>query len=261
MNVLYDITATSKKLFNKIDPRLEMLYFFLIEICEKGNKDYYKLKTKYHNIDHFLSSARVFLDIYVGSVNKKIIEKNYNDYFCGVVATLFHDIGFIKDKSEKLGTGAQYINCHVDRGCSFIHKNLSEYLTEEESEMICKLIKVTDYFKPNYKVNHNHLGACVALADWLSQLSDERYVDKLEFLYKEFEEYQEYNKINLYVSLEDMVGKTPNFWNKLVKPMLNIHYYNLHETASFDYLGKIEYNIDALVKKYNLVASNKKEKV
>jgi len=253
MNTTLDyITTTSNRLFKHTDLRIKFLYEFLIELCVKGNDQYYRLKTQYHNIDHFLSSVEVFVDIYDGIVKESIITKDPNNFFCGVIATLYHDIGFLKNKDEKLGTGAQYINCHVDRGCEFVSKNFSEILTQEEQNKICKLIKTTDYFKPNYNVGLNELGACVALADWLSQMSDELYVDKLERLYKEFDEYQRFNKINMYNSFEDMVHKTPGFWNKLVKPMLHNHYYNLQQYGTIDYVSKIEQNINILVERYEL---------
>lgn len=246
------IVNTSDKLFLYTDPRIKILYDYLIDICKHGNKNYYNLKTKYHNVDHFLSSSTIFVNIYTEVTKNSILKKNKSDFFCGVVATLYHDIGFIKNKSEKRGTGAQYIDCHVERGCEFINKNLSIHLTEHELEIICKLIQSTDYFKPNYNVNYKQLGACVALADWLSQLSDEQYVDKLNLLYKEYDEYQTFNKINLYSSFSEMIHKTPMFWYQTVKPMFNEYYYNLHELSHCDYICKIETNIDLIVHRYNV---------
>jgi hypothetical protein len=49
-----------------------------------------------------------------------------------------------------------------------------------------------------------------------------------------------------------MIHKTPVFWNKLVKPMLHNHYYNLHQYGTIDYISKIEQNINILVERYEL---------
>lgn len=104
-----NIKNISLKLFNKYDNRLKVLYCNLINICENGNDKYHKLETKYHDIHHFLTSTTVFLDVYTGIINKKIIEKNEMDFFCGVVAIMYHDIGFLKLKEDDNGTGASIL--------------------------------------------------------------------------------------------------------------------------------------------------------
>jgi hypothetical protein len=246
------IKQASLKLFNKQDIRLLVLYNYLIEICNYGDNKYHKLETKYHDLNHFLTSASVFLDIYTNIVEKNIIKLNEQDFFCGVVAVMYHDIGFLKSKEDKNGTGAQYINTHVERGCNFIRNNFDNILTKEEKTRICELIMVTDYFKKTENSQIDHIGACVALGDWLSQMSDEQYVQKLDKLYEEFDEFQRYHNLFMYNGLEDLVKKTPGFWYKLVKPLLDNKFYGLYEHASNNYILSIEKNIDKLVKEYNL---------
>ena len=51
---------------------------------------------------------------------------------------------------------------------------------------------VTDYFKKVENLEIDHIGACVALGDWLSQMGDEQYIQKLSKLYQEFDEFQKY---------------------------------------------------------------------
>ena len=246
------IKNTSLKLFNKEDERLILLYNYLVDICNFGTVEYHKLETKYHDLYHFLTSTTVFLDVYSGIVNKQIIEKNESDFFCGVVATMYHDIGFLKTKEDENGTGAQYINTHVERGCHFISNNFDDILTEEEKSRICNLIMVTDYFKKVENLEIDHIGACVALGDWLSQMGDKQYVEKLDKLYQEFDEFQKYHNLNMYTGLHDLISKTPGFWYKLVKPLLNTKFYALYEYTSSNYIVMVENNIDRIVKEYNL---------
>ena len=246
------IKNTSLKLFNKEDERLILLYNYLVDICNFGTDEYHKLETKYHDLYHFLTSTTVFLDVYSGIVDKKIIEKNESDFFCGVVATMYHDIGFLKTKEDENGTGAQYINTHVERGCHFISNNFDDILTEEEKSRICNLIMVTDYFKKVENLEIDHIGACVALGDWLSQMGDIQYVEKLSNLYQEFDEFQKYHNLNMYTGLHDLISKTPGFWYKLVKPLLNTKFYALYEYTSSNYIVMVENNIDRIVKEYNL---------
>jgi hypothetical protein len=246
------IKNTSLKLFNKEDERLILLYNYLVDICNFGTDEYHKLETKYHDLYHFLTSTTVFLDVYSGIVDKQIIEKNESDFFCGVVATMYHDIGFLKTKEDENGTGAQYINTHVERGCHFISNNFDDILTEEEKSRICNLIMVTDYFKKVENLEIDHIGACVALGDWLSQMGDIQYVEKLDKLYQEFDEFQKYHNLNMYTGLHDLISKTPGFWYKLVKPLLNTKFYALYEYTSSNYIVMVENNIDRIVKEYNL---------
>lgn len=247
-----NIKTTSLKLFNKYDDRLKVLYDSLIEVCNNGNDKYHKLETKYHDIYHFLTSTTVFLDVYTSIVNKEIIKSNEQDFFCGVVAIMYHDIGFLKLKEDDNGTGAQYINTHVERGCHFISNNFDALLTEEEKGRICNLIMVTDYFKKVENLEIDHIGACVALGDWLSQMGDKQYVEKLSKLYQEFDEFQQYHNLNMYSGLQDLINKTPGFWYKLVKPLLETKFYALYEYTSSNYINKVERNINKLVKEYNL---------
>ena len=246
------IKNTSLQLFNKQDERLLVLYDYLINICNYGDARYHKLETKYHDLYHFLTSTSVFLDVYSGIVDKQIIEKNESDFFCGVVSVMYHDIGFLKLKEDDNGTGAQYINTHVERGCHFIGNNFDDILTEDEKSRICGLIMVTDYFKKVENLEIDHIGACVALGDWLSQMGDEQYIQKLDKLYQEFDEFQKYHNLNMYNGLEDLIRKTPGFWYKLVKPLLDNKFYALYEYTSSNYIVMIENNINTLVDRYKL---------
>jgi hypothetical protein len=90
------------------------------------------------------------------------------------------------------------------------------------------------------------------LGDWLSQMGDEQYVEKLSKLYQEFDEFQKYHNLNMYNGLQDLIGKTPGFWYKLVKPLLDSKFYALYEYTSSNYIVMVENNINRLVKEYNL---------
>ena len=250
------IHHVSIQLFGKTDPRIDKLYRSLIDICKNGNIKYYKLETQYHNVDHFLASVEVCIDIYNHGVQNNIINKNHNEFFCAVVAALYHDIGFIKHKDFDPvdGTGAQFINNHVSRGCSFIYENFEDTLTKKERHRICSLISVTDYFKKNESsvIPVDYVAACVALGDWLSQMGDELYVEKLANLYEEFNEFQTKHQLVMYTSFDDLINKTPNFWKNLVKPLLDTKFYALYQHSPENYIEKIEKNIKKLIDQYQV---------
>ena len=81
---------------------------------------------------------------------------------------------------------------------------------------------------------------------------DEQYVEKLDNLYQEFDEFQKYHNLKMYSGLEDLISKTPGFWYKLVKPLLNNKFYALYEYTSSNYIKMVENNINNLVDKYKL---------
>jgi len=56
----------------------------------------------------------------------------------------------------------------------------------------------------------------------------------------------------MYNGLQDLISKTPGFWYKLVKPLLDSKFYALYEYTSSNYIVMIENNINRLVKEYNL---------
>jgi len=56
----------------------------------------------------------------------------------------------------------------------------------------------------------------------------------------------------MYNGLEDLIRKTPGFWYKLVKPLLDNKFYALYEYTSSNYIVMIENNINTLVDRYKL---------
>ena len=86
------------------------------------------------------------------------------------------------------------------------------------------------------------------------------YVEKLPVLYAEFAEAAAYdssrnNTVAGFSSVEDLMQKTPSFWEKYVKPKLDNDFQGLHrfldntgEDGSNFYLHHIEANIEQLRK-------------
>jgi hypothetical protein len=84
------------------------------------------------------------------------------------------------------------------------------------------------------------------------------YVDKLPILYGEFAEAAKYKKdkphfISMFSSAEDLIQKTPAFWEKYVQMKLDREFGGLHRflndpypDGSNYYLDKIESNMDKL---------------
>jgi hypothetical protein len=89
-------------------------------------------------------------------------------------------------------------------------------------------------------------------------MAAEDYVDKLPILYAEFAEAAAYSKdqthfIAMFSSAEDLMQKTPTFWEKFVRMKLDRDFGGLHRflndpypAGSNSYFERIEANIERL---------------
>ena len=68
------------------------------------------------------------------------------------------------------------------------------------------------------------VGCSLATADYLAQLADPRYPDKLGELFAEFSESDDFTNVPLaeraFKSEDDLIRRTPGFWTHFVKPKL-----------------------------------------
>ena len=68
------------------------------------------------------------------------------------------------------------------------------------------------------------MGCALATADYLGQLSDPHYPEKLGYLYAEFNESDEFANVpaerRAFKTADDLIRRTPGFWTKFVRPKL-----------------------------------------
>jgi hypothetical protein len=98
------------------------------------------------------------------------------------------------------------------------------------------------------------VGCSLATADFVAQLSDPLYPDKLEALYTEFRESDEFAHVPMerraFKSENDLIAKTPAFWRDFVKPKLEGDFQGAYRflarpapSGRNDYIAAIEANI------------------
>jgi len=101
------------------------------------------------------------------------------------------------------------------------------------------------------------LGQMLCTADYLGQMSDPGYIDKLPSLFKEFEESDAYRGIPLdqryFRSANELLRRTPAFWTNQVLPRLNHACEGLYQyladpypEGGNPYLEAIERNMELL---------------
>jgi hypothetical protein len=190
--------------------------------------------TAYHDLQHTmdvtLAMARL-LDGYERARTAGMISFDAEMFQLGVVAALFHDIGYLREEGDaRARNGAEYTLTHVSRGARFLRGYLPGVGLGHLREVAGSLIHFTGYEipigniavpDPKFRVLGNLLGS----ADIISQMSDRCYLEKCrDRLYPEFvaggiarwRDAHGREQV-LYASGEDLVMKTPGFYYRATR--------------------------------------------
>ncbi len=144
---------------------------------------------------------------------------------------LFHDTGYLKEINDTQGTGAKYTSVHVNRSIAFARNFLKKkgYSAGEvlsiQNMIRCTGINANMTEIPFQSQMERLMGCALASADLLGQMAAADYVEKLPILYQEFSECAEIDPkgsawFSGYASAEDLMRKTPDFWEHYVLPRL-----------------------------------------
>jgi len=195
--------------------------------------DYQAIDARYHDFEHTLQVTLCMARMLHGRhsakaqpvLSRRIVE-------LGLLAILMHDTGYLKRHGDKEGTGAKYTIVHVARSAEFAAELLDKNgFTEKEIAAVQNMIgctgvdamlKVTPFQSEEEKITGYILGA----ADLVGQMAADDYIEKLPVLYAEFAEAARQAPpksefVNMFTSARDLLIKTPNFWEKYVKPKLD----------------------------------------
>ena len=244
-----------KTVFNEVERVYWLNYtpssFRLIKRCYKeisrlfkgGFAGYKACNTEYHDLDHtldaMLASTRL-LDGY-NQQNQPLSEKIGRN--C-LIATLFHDTGYIQEDSDNEGTGAKYTTHHVDRSIDFLEKHHSLFtIAEEDIGSITNIIRCTglsvELQSIRFKSDEEAVaGKILGASDLLGQMAQREYLEKLLFLYYEFRE----ANIPGFNTEFDILRKTIDFYDIVKKRFVN-NYDSIHENARIHF--KKRYDTDA----------------
>jgi hypothetical protein len=183
-----------------------------------------------------------------------------------VLIALLHDSGYLKRSSEAaVENGAVFTRTHVSRGADFISAYLPTIGFGPEAALAARLVHFTGYEMEIDEIRVENpkdrlIGCLVGTADLLGQISDRMYLEKCrDFLYKEFvwgkiarERLPDGHEIVRYASPEDLIIKTPGFYEYVVRGRIQKKLGNVdrYAEAHFDgpnlYQSEIDRNIDFL---------------
>lgn len=176
--------------------------------------DYRSCNTDYHDLGHtvktFLAMARLAHGAVVSGetfTNRAVA--------LSLISALLHDVGYIQEKDDLVGTGAKYTAVHVQRSIDFLKRHGSEFdLSDKEISACGAMILCTDLSTDIAAIVFESdeielLGKMLACADILAQMADRAYLEKLLLLYHELEE----GGMTCYKDEVDLLHKTTDFYD------------------------------------------------
>ena len=221
---------------------------------------YQAMDTAYHDITHTLQATLCLAELlYRRHEDNALPAIDADDFRQAIVAALFHDIGFLKEAGDLDGSGAKYTHLHEDRSCHFARALLEKRgWPDDEIQFVEHLIRSTgprvNLTQLTFRSDIERLlGQAVCTADYVGQISDPRYPDRLESLFNEFAESYRYQSLPpdqwLFPSYEALLRGTPAFWATFVQHKLDVecagiwrHFEN-PVTGDNPYLASIERNL------------------
>lgn len=192
---------------------------------------YQPIDLVYHDLAHTSQASYCYLDLVAGYSRIEGVAPNSRVWELGLMAILFHDTGFLKVRGDDQGTGAKYTHSHVLRSCAIAASALPNLgLTRPEIDDVSGMIRCTGLTgnpeKSKFSGDQARITACmVATADYLGQMAAPDYPTKLEGLFSEFEEADEFSHVpkaeRMFSSTTQLMASTGGFWQKFVLPKLN----------------------------------------
>jgi hypothetical protein len=234
--------------------------------CFEGRfKDYQPIDALYHDLEHTLQGAlcmtRLLRNRHDTNVEPRLTRRMFE---LGLLAILMHDTGYLKKKGDAEGTGAKYTLTHVDRSIQFAgelmfgHDCPIEDILAVQNMIRCTGVNVKLDTIPFQDELERIVGFALGTGDLLGQMAAPDYVEKLPVLYSEFAEAASYNEGKMkaggfFSSAEDMMQKTPIFWEKYVQQKISREFLGLFRFLSVpypdgrnNYIEQIDANIERL---------------
>jgi len=192
--------------------------------------------TPYHDLRHSMSTALAMarmVDGYEAVHGDDGHALGADLATLGVVLALFHDVGFIRRLSEAGIKGACLIREHEQRSVDFMHVYLAAGPLARHAEY-AELIHTTNFSKATDATFAGmppdliELGKMLGTSDLVSQIAGRYYLERCQhFLFQEFVAAGADRTLSptgetviLYATPEDLLRKTPGFYDHLVKHRL-----------------------------------------
>ncbi|HFD87956.1 MAG TPA: hypothetical protein ENJ35_09815 [Gammaproteobacteria bacterium] len=250
--------------------RINQAFTDFTHLFEGSYQGFHACDTLYHDMQHTLDVTLTMARLLNGYEREHPLDQlGENRFVLGCIVALFHDAGYIRKLDDhKAPNGAFYTLTHVSRGGIFLSQYLPKLGMGEYADLATKLIHFTGYEMNIDDIDITDpkdrlLGHLLGTADLISQMADRCYLEKCrDRLYPEFvvcglagtqtDDTAIHRHGTLFESAEDLLKKTPEFYNNSVVHRLNRHFQKAYNYAQshFEnqnpYMERIRRNIDYL---------------
>lgn len=261
-----EVGSIFHRLYPQADPAFPRHAFDWAIQCFTGRyPGYQAVDARYHDLEHTLQGTLCMVRL-LGGRHQAGIEPCLPErvFRLGLLAILLHDTGYLKQAGDLAGTGAKYTITHVGRSADFAGHLLAEKgCSPADVQAVQNMIRCTGLNAqlatlPFETQAERITGYALATADLLGQMAADDYVEKLPVLFGEFAEAAFYSGdkahfIAGFRSAEELIQKTPAFWERAIRPKLDGELLGLYRflsdpypDGSNDYLIRIEANMDRI---------------
>lgn len=243
------VRSVFDRLYPGVVPSLLDRAFHEVTLLFTGrHPDYQAIDLRYHDFEHTLQATVCLAQLLEGAQPSGEIEKlTPRQFELAIAAALLHDSGYLKVRSDEGGTGAKYTLTHVLRSCAFAASYLPTLgVNEREITGVLGAINCTgannEIGRLHFEAPADHfIGCSLATADLLGQMAAPDYPAKLNVLFGEFRESDDFVAVprdrRRFKSPEDLVLKTPHFWSKVIRPRLDNDFKSVYRFLARPYPG------------------------
>jgi hypothetical protein len=158
---------------------------------------YFGVDTVYHDQQHTLDVTLAMARLMVGYEHNHVgteLALRAERATVGILLALFHDIGYLRERSEEAQNGAEFTRNHVSRSARFLNFYLPGAGLAQWAPIAAELVHFTGYEKSFEEIGalvsdprDIALGHLLGTADMMAQMADRCYLEKCrDRLYPEF---------------------------------------------------------------------------
>jgi hypothetical protein len=244
------VAALYRQMFPGADTSIVPRVFACVTKCFRGHcRDYQAIDARYHDLEHTLQGTLCMIRLLAGRHRARAEPVlDTHAFELGLLAILLHDTGYAKKSDDTEGTGAKYTFTHVARSAEFAGELLGGYgFPIDDILAVQHMIRCTGVNFDLAAIPFRHpvermLGCALGTADFLGQMAAADYVDKLPFLFEEFQEATAFVGSPVppganFRTFDELVRKTPTFWNRYVRNKIEIEFAGLYHFLEDPYPG------------------------
>lgn len=252
-SVLSAVSTIFRSAFGRFNQEALKLAFNDCERLFEGDyPTYLPCDTLYHDKQHSLDMTLALARLINGHERCAAKDERIgaDRAVVAIITALYHDSGYIRhERDHRHFNGAEYTPIHVSRSADFLKRYLHKINLGKYAQIAANMVHYTGYEVALESIRlpdekWHLLGHMLGTADLIAQMSDRCYLEKCrDRLYPEFvlgglatSIDASGNVIEIYQSGEDLLRKTPAFFEHEVEKRLNVIFHKVYdyEIAHFD---------------------------